>query len=431
MKLSNMQLLYLLSAAPITFGAAVRGVSGSHPGKVLYFLENNPDGANIVSLEIAANGTLSTLERTSTGGKGLVGNTAKGPPAVDSMFSQDSVIVSSNYLFTVNPGSATLSMFNIPANDPAHPRLVGEPISTGGDFPNSVAYSPKNNLVCTSNTGARSGIGCFHVQADSRGLTAAGDFISLPINQTTPPLGPGNTFSDIVFNPSETVLFLTFKTDGTAPGTIYAFPVSPAGSGGSELGGLGSARLSKPAELEMEFSMSFLGGNDGAAFITDPTYGGSFVSITRAPTGSGCGGSAGTKGGASSSSGGDLAIVVNTKIVIPGQAATCWSRYGGAGDVVYMFDGGSPNITVVDARAPHAVLDTIAGAPGAGGSFDAVVDDAAELLYVLEAAPGVGVYALGASAGGAGRAVQNLNLTAFGEREFFQGLALYAGAGVY
>ncbi len=45
------------------------------------------------------------------------------------------------YLFTVNPGSNTVSFFVIDHNDPLHPRLVGEPAGTLGEFPISVTYS--------------------------------------------------------------------------------------------------------------------------------------------------------------------------------------------------------------------------------------------------------------------------------------------------
>jgi hypothetical protein len=45
------------------------------------------------------------------------------------------------YLFTVNPGTHTVSMFTI---DPYHPTrltLIGTPADTLGEFPISVAYS--------------------------------------------------------------------------------------------------------------------------------------------------------------------------------------------------------------------------------------------------------------------------------------------------
>lgn len=49
------------------------------------------------------------------------------------------------YLFTVNPGDNTLSMFVIDPTNPEHPSLIGKPASTLGETPLSVAYSPLLN----------------------------------------------------------------------------------------------------------------------------------------------------------------------------------------------------------------------------------------------------------------------------------------------
>ena len=50
--------------------------------KALYFLDNNPAGASVVSLQLSdSDGTLSNPVRTSTGGVGLFGLTATGPGA--------------------------------------------------------------------------------------------------------------------------------------------------------------------------------------------------------------------------------------------------------------------------------------------------------------------------------------------------------------
>lgn len=48
----------------------------------LYFLENDPAGANIVSVKVASDGSISDPTRTSTGGKGSIGMNAMGQAAV-------------------------------------------------------------------------------------------------------------------------------------------------------------------------------------------------------------------------------------------------------------------------------------------------------------------------------------------------------------
>ena len=78
---------------------------------------------------------------------------------LDTLFTQDSVVVSQDvrdpskalgslltllkYLFAVNPGSNTVAMFFIDKDDPYHPKLIGSPADSMGEFPVSVAYSPR------------------------------------------------------------------------------------------------------------------------------------------------------------------------------------------------------------------------------------------------------------------------------------------------
>lgn len=114
--------------------------------------------------------------------------------------------MSGNRLFTVNAGSNTLAAFHIPKENPAHPVLLGEPVDTVGTAPNTVAYSRKNKLACVANTGTKPGVQCFTV-SDCDGLKPQGNLRPLPVfHQTSPPTGPPNTVSNILFNPSETAL---------------------------------------------------------------------------------------------------------------------------------------------------------------------------------------------------------------------------------
>lgn len=142
---SSLPILDLHLGLDLKTGAAQRAA---------YFLDNDPNGASVVSLNILSNGTLSNPVRSSTKGNGSWGKwvvTNPPPPdnsgfsGPDSLFSADAVVVFGNYLFTVNAGSNTLSMFAIDPRNPQHLTLVGEPASTLGDFPMSVAYSEKIN----------------------------------------------------------------------------------------------------------------------------------------------------------------------------------------------------------------------------------------------------------------------------------------------
>ncbi len=70
-----------LLLAPVLVSAAAIGSRDC--SRAAYFLDNNPAGASIISLQIAEDGTLSNPVRTSTGGIGLYGLTAgtNGNPA--------------------------------------------------------------------------------------------------------------------------------------------------------------------------------------------------------------------------------------------------------------------------------------------------------------------------------------------------------------
>ncbi|KAI1491181.1 hypothetical protein F5X96DRAFT_491061 [Biscogniauxia mediterranea] len=115
-----MKMSYPLGLASWAAGAVVpTDFSNSTSHKALYFLENNPAGANIVAVKVSSQDeTLSDPVRIPTGGKGLIGLNSQGQAAVGTLFSQDAVVVSGNYLLTVNPGSNTVSLFTIPASDP-------------------------------------------------------------------------------------------------------------------------------------------------------------------------------------------------------------------------------------------------------------------------------------------------------------------------
>ncbi|KAI1632399.1 hypothetical protein F4809DRAFT_93131 [Biscogniauxia mediterranea] len=390
-----MKVSYTLGLASWAAGAVVpTHFSNSTSHKALYFLENNPAGANIVAVKVSSqDGTLSDPVRTPTGGKGLIGLNSQGQAAVDTLFSQDAVVVSGNYLLTVNPGSNTVSLFTIPASDPYHPVPVGGPVYSGGDFPNTVAYSAPRGLACVANSGARSTVQCFAVTPT--GLHPVGGArMPLPLaNQTTPPLGPPNTVSDIVFNPEGTALFVSVKGTAGDPGYLYAYEVVDSNSTTFGAAVNPEAHVSRPAELDMNFSLTFL-GSGARAFVSDPGFGGAFVDVGR-----------------------DLRASVSRPINVTGQAASCWSQYSEQFGAVYVFDGGVVDVTVLDAETMDA-RPKLMGPAAAGGKFDSAV--AGKYLYTLDGAASITAYSLRES-----RVLQTLDLSKFGNRQFFQGLAFY------
>ncbi len=390
--------------------------------RAAYLLSNNPSGDNLLALSISVDdGTLSNPVLTTTGGNGLLGNTANGTGGPDGLFSQGAVVISQDvsipplstsmrtpmtipynltnpnqYLFAVNPGCNTLSMFRISPLDPTHPKLIDQPCDTMGDFPMSVTYSSVLKTACVLNGGAKGGVACFHAD-HAKGLTPLGGLRPFPIslNQTTPPTGPPMTASDIVFNPSSTALFATIKGDAMAlppkSGYIYAWPVHDGEVATEPV-------TNRLAALKMDFSIDFL-GRDTSALITDPSFGASIVEIAYP----------------------SLEITEKHHIVVPNQIAACWGAYAPRFDAAYIIDAGNANITVVDPES--GVMKGVIKMSAKGG-FDTNIDRT--WMYVLTGDSSVVVVDLeGSNPGKVAAQVQKYDLASEGVKGHWEGMAIY------
>jgi hypothetical protein len=265
--------------------------------------------------------------------------------------------------------------------------MIGQPAPTHpGEFPVAVAFSTKHALACAVSTGAMSGVSCYAVTR--MGLEPSGPFLPLPIAQTTtPPSGPANTAADIVFNPSETALWVSVKGMPGTPGALYAFPVAKNGTVNP------GAVVSRPGGLVLDFSLNFI-GSDARALVTDPSHGASFIDISSS-----------------------LAATLAARVEIANQTATCWGVYAPAFGAAYVFDGASPDVVVLD-PSKGAIKGIMRGLKEAGGSFDAVAVGA--YLYVLAGKPGISVFDLNKS-----QVAKFVDLGGLGKRDGWQGLAAY------
>ncbi|KAF5870635.1 putative 3-carboxymuconate cyclase protein [Botrytis fragariae] len=381
--------------APIVLAASI--ITRHHSrDAAAYFLDNNPNGSTIVAMSISReDGTLSLPTRTSTGGKGMLGldapaansTAAPAPGDRDTLFSQNSIIVSGDKLFTVNTGSKTLAMFSIDSNDHLHPRMVGRPVDTMGEFPVAVAYSPKLKTACVLNGGAISGISCFLAHY-SKGLSAIGSFRPITLNQTTPPVGPAGTVSDLLFNPSQTTLLASVKGNGLAPGSFIAYPVSQTDNSISSI-----PIISEPPQVRLNFGISFL-GSDHRLAVSDPAIGALLVSISSSSI-----------------------VTADVPIAVAGESAVCWTEYNRKREELYLMDVAVSNITVVDAKT-GAIKKGIQQDDAGLGSLDARLGG--DFLYVLKSASEIAVIKTSG-----GRTVQRFNLTNLGSRQGFVGLATW------
>ena len=78
--------------------------------RAAYTLYNDPAGASIISMQISlSDGTLTSPVKTSTGGLGMLGNTAAGQSGPDGLFGQNAVVVSEDVRCFLDMLNETLS----------------------------------------------------------------------------------------------------------------------------------------------------------------------------------------------------------------------------------------------------------------------------------------------------------------------------------
>lgn len=286
---------YPLISRAANASAADNTTAGGN-AKAIYMLTNDATGNSVVALKVAADGTLSDGSITSTGGQGASGvdGSTNQTAAPDALFSQSALKVEGNMMVAINPGSNTLTMMMISADDPTKLTMVGQPVSTMGEFPVTVALSTKNALACVANSGAKAGLACFDADL-KKGLTPLSQsLIEFPIGQTTPPVGPTNTVSHSLFNEDQTMLLTTVKGDPTknTTGFLSMLPITDGCPADKDT-------RSSPAGTAALFGSAIVPGTNNL-FATDASFGAATISMDGA------------------------APKVINKATIADQKATCW-----------------------------------------------------------------------------------------------------------
>jgi len=158
-------------------------------------------------------------------------------------------------------------MFSINPNNPTELTIVGPPVNSGGEFPISVAHSAQTGQLCVLNGGHVNGVSCFKVNP-TRGLVPLPNTTRLlNINQTSPPIGPQHTGSQVLFSSTGDRLIAAVKgTNATADdlGYLAVWDVSKDGSL--------SQNYTKTSGGNELFSMSLIPGTD-AILVSDPNSG--------------------------------------------------------------------------------------------------------------------------------------------------------------
>lgn len=288
-------------------------------------------------------------------------------------------------------------MFAIDPKDPTNLVMVGQPAAIPGEFPVTVAASMNNNLACVGTTGAKAGVSCASFSA--MGLGPMDGLREFDIGQTTPPVGPTNTVSQVFFSDDGSTLFSTVKGDPAKNNTgfLAAFPVQA--SGGNQLAALGQqGTQSSPAGTAVLFGSSTIPGSDNL-FVTDASFGGAVLSVD----GKGIG-------------------AVEGKAAVDGQAATCWVAISPATNTAFVTDVGVNRLVEMSLADASIQSVTDLSANGDPGLID--LRAAGQFVYALSPGNGTTQAAVTVLDALSKKQVQHLQLQCLGVGKNAQGMAL-------
>ncbi|CAF1510724.1 unnamed protein product [Adineta steineri] len=239
----------------IVNGQTLYPTSSGYIGAV-YTMSNGANMNQILIHCLNANGQLTMTNAINTNGTGV--NTTAGDP----LYSQGSLVVYSNYLFAVNPGSNSLSMFMINPSDATKLTLLSVK-STYGLFPISVTVN--SMYACVLTGGTMTGIRCFTYNSSGLFLMSSFDRnLTSYISQSIPPNGPPQTMSEILFSADNLALIISVKGSSTTmPGYLLFYTLS------TNMTILApSPTQMTPTNSALPFSMTLVGMN--GLLITDP-----------------------------------------------------------------------------------------------------------------------------------------------------------------
>ncbi|KAI9158084.1 hypothetical protein HJFPF1_06073 [Paramyrothecium foliicola] len=327
------------------------------PKKAVYIISNEMQN-EVVALPIGMDGKLSAGTRTATGGMGsnAIDGMTMQPAVPDALVSQSALTVAGNSLFAVNAGSNTITMFNIDEADPTKLTMVGMPVAVPGEFPNTVAASESKMLVCVGMTGAMAGVSCASFSPE-KGIGMMDALRPFDLKQSTPPVGPTNTVSQVFFSDDQNTLFATVKGDPPKNNTgfLASFAVEGDSSCESDMAAVSVQEMqSSPEGTAVLFGSAAIPDTNDI-FVTDASFGAAVLSID-ATTG---------------------AAMVKGRGAVEGQVATCWAAISPATDTAFVTDVAMNRLvemSVEDASVISSIDLSANGDPGlidlrASGSF--------------------------------------------------------------
>src|SRR6266699_2548919 len=317
----------LLAAAISLVGAAAAANASTTSSVVGYtYLNDNTTGVNtIAGFDRHADGSLTPIPGSpfAAGGTGLGSGLA----------AQGAIQVTSDgrYLLAVDAGSNQVSVLRITAD--GVPVLVGQPVSSGGVKPVSVAVSGAG-LVYVANSGAGgSGYSGFT-------LNRAGELIRIPHSTVTVPDNAG--VGDVFFNSAGDRLIGT----RTGSSQIDSFVVLPSGrllaAPGSPFTGQGLGQLGAEFSPASPSQLFVSNAHNGALLGTVSAYRDGFL--------------------------GQLTSIGSSPFA-DGQTAPCWVEISHDGKYLFTVNTGSASISSYSIN-PDGSLVLIASFAISGGGAD-------------------------------------------------------------
>ena len=319
-----------------------------HPSPAVFVQTNKALGNTIQVFSRAADGTLDWAGEYETGGLG--GSTAETPG--DTLASQGSLTYQDGFLFAVNAGSNTLTLFQVNGTELERLQIV----PTGGLFPVSVAV--REGLVYVLNAGGDGTVQGYRLQhghlnpINNVGLDPCPEVAgrSLDLSNTNPPLyssAPGQ----VGISPNGRFVIVTTKSNDA----LYTYRIRQGGR-------LAPEPVISPSAVSSPVGFTF--GRRSSVLVSEGG-GGAVTRYRLHPDGS---------------------LTPTSPSVPNGQIATCWIQK--VGRYFFVSNAGSSTISTYreGPRGQLLLVYAIAADTDGGGTIDLAASGG--YLYVQNALAG-------------------------------------------
>ncbi|KZV74110.1 hypothetical protein PENSPDRAFT_749607 [Peniophora sp. CONT] len=243
-------------------------------------ITNSLDENFVVAAQIGEDGIATDVKAFPANGVGAQGQ----PPNPGPLFSQGPVQVNqvTARLAVVNAGSNTVQLFDIDPENPLNITAIGEPVPSGGEFPQSIAWNNAGTRMCVLNGGLKSTVQCFIVDKKGNLTDIASGEITTYHQTSNPPQGPAGTPSQVLFTADQGGVIVIAKgipSDlANNPGYMRVWPLADNGTFAKTPF---EANITQPIG-GLTFSLSQSPGR--LVYVgADSTHGGLVVDMTAGP----------------------------------------------------------------------------------------------------------------------------------------------------